>query len=324
MSVDLVIFEEKNRREAALYTAAISAMIMFLFYYITIFTETDIVKPDYGIEVNFGTSDKGSGDIQTHNAASDLKLKHESAPPKDKVENVTPPVKPVEPKVEKVKSTPVKAETAITSKVESPVKVKDITDNKTKVTPPKVTPAKVEPVKAPPAPVKVEAPKTVVKPDAGSLYSKPGGKTGGNGTIGTSTTPGGNNNGDGAKGEVGDKGDPKGKIDAPLYSGKPGSGGNGNGGNGGSGSGLVMTGWTWSKKPVVNDDSDETGNIRFEIKVDEQGEILSVKVLSTTVSQSVVNMYKRAIEKVSFVPTNNGARQAVSTGTINIKINPRN
>jgi hypothetical protein len=318
MSVQLEVLEEKNRRDAAIYTAAITALILFLFYYIKIFAESDVVKPDYGIEVNFGTSDKGSGDIQTFNKPSDIKNNIESAPEASKAtKTVSPAPKPIEPKVEKVKAPPAKADAAITSKVESSVKMKDITDNKTKV-----TPAKVEPVKAtPPAPVvKAEPAKPVPKPDAGSLYSKPGAKTGGNGTIGKTSTPGGNNNGDGANGEVGDKGDPKGKIDAPLYSGKPGSGGSG----AATGNSLNLTGWTWSKKPVVVDDTDEVGYIKFEIKVDDQGQILSVRPVSFTVSQSVVNTYKRAIEKVSFVPTTNGNRPAVSTGTINIKINPRN
>jgi periplasmic protein TonB len=319
MSVQLELFEEKNRREAAIYTALVTGAVLCLFYFITIFKETDQLKPDYGIEVNFGTSDKGSGDIQTYNKANDLKEKIESAPEASKAKkDVAPPVvKPVEPKVEKVVKAPAKEETAVTSKVESPVKIKEA-PAKAKPTPvkpaetAKPAPAKVEPVKPTPVPP---------KPDAGSLYSKPGAKTGGNGTVGTTSKSGGNNNGDGAKGEVGDKGDPKGKIDAPLYSGKPGGGG---GTGTASGNSLNLTGWTWSKKPVVNDNSDETGNIKFEIKVDDQGEILSVRVLSTTVSQSVVNLYKRAIEKVSFVPTGSGNRPAVSTGTINIKINPRN
>ncbi|MES2797574.1 MAG: hypothetical protein V4683_16520 [Bacteroidota bacterium] len=315
MSVFLKDFEEKNKREAAVYTMLVTGSLLFLFYFITIFKDADIVKPDYGIEVNFGTSDKGSGDIQTFNKPNDLKNDFESAPEQSKaIKDVAPPVvKPAEPKVERVKEL-TKVETAVTSKVESPVKIKEAPE-KAKPTPTKPVeaakpaPAKVEPVKPTPVPP---------KPDAGSLYSKPGSKTGGNGTKGTTSTPGGNNNGDGAKGEVGDKGDPNGKVDAPLYSGKPGGGGTG------SGNSLNLTGWTWSKKPVVNDNSDETGTIKFEIKVDDQGEVLSVKVLSTTVSRSVVNLYKQAIEKVSFVPTGSGARSAVSTGTINIKINPRN
>ncbi len=320
MSAYLEHFEEKNKREAAIYTALVSGIILCLFYFITIFKDADIVKPDYGIEVNFGTSDLGSGNIQTYNKANDLPNEEESAPEtsKAKVETPAPPViKPVEAKSEKIKV--IKEAPVVTSKVESDVKVKETKDTKAKPIPTKPVetskpaPVKAEPVKPAPIPP---------KPDAGSLYSKPGAKTGGNGTVGTSSKPGGNNNGDGAKGEVGDKGDPKGKVDAPLYSGKPGGGG-GSGAASGSNS-LNLTGWTWSKKPVVNDNSDETGNIRFEIKVDDQGEILSVKVLSSTVSQSVVNLYKRAIEKVSFVPTGSGNRPAVSTGTINIKINPRN
>jgi hypothetical protein len=327
MSAYLESFELKNKREAAIYTAAITAAILCLFYFITIFKDADTIKPDYGIEVNFGTSDKGSGDLQTFNEASDLKNPEESAPKEtNDVKNTAPPIeKPAEPKVEKVKAA-TKVETAVTSKVESPVKIKEApakakptpvkTEEATKPAKPTPTPAKVEPAKPTPIPP---------KPDAGSLYSKAGTKAGGNGTKGTSTTPGGNNNGDGAKGEVGDKGDPKGKIDAPLYSGKPGSGGTGGGGaGGGSGSSLEMSGWKIGRKLEVNDNSDDTGMVRFEVKVDDQGQLLSIKVLQNTLSQSLVNKIKKALESASFVPTGAGNLPPVSTGRFTYRINPRN
>ena len=312
MSFQLEIFEQKNRREAALKTAGYTIAILLLMWFVKIFDGSDLPKPDYGIELNFGTSDIGSGNIQTFNQPNDAPEKHESAPPAAKETKVeTAKAVPLPPKVEPVKvKTPPSSD--ITSKVESPVKVKATENNKPAPTPAKtasVAKAEPKPEPAKPAPVA----------DAGSLYSKPGSKTGGNGSIGTNSKPGGNNNGDGKPGEVGDKGVPEGKPDAPLYKGRTGSGTPTS-----SGSGLQLTGWTWSRKPVVEDDSDEVGNIRFEIKVDDQGDLISVRAVSFTVSQRLVNLYKKAIERVSFVPTNNGARPPVSTGVINIKINPRN
>jgi periplasmic protein TonB len=313
MSVHLEIFESKNRRDAALKTAAFTISILLLMWFVKIFDGTDLPKPDYGIELNFGTSDIGSGDIQTFNQPNNLPDRHESAPPAAK-ENKTETTKAVAlpPKTEpvKVKEQP---SSDITSKVESPVKVK--TTENTKPAP--TTPVKAAPTKA--AEPKPEPAKPTPVADAGSLYSKPGSKTGGNGSVGTTNKPGGNNNGDGKPGEVGDKGVPEGKPDAPLYKGRQGSGNPAP-----TGGALQLTGWNWAKKPVVDDDSDEVGNIKFEIKVDDQGELISIRAVSFTVSQRLVNLYKKAIERVSFVPTNNGVRPPVSTGTINIKINPRN
>lgn len=326
MSIYLAQFEEKNRREAAIYTAIVSAIILSLFYFITIFKDADIVKPDYGIEVNFGTSDLGSGNVQTYNKANDLPNEEESAPEasKAKVETPAPPViKPVESKPEKVKV--VKEAPVVTSKVESDIKVKETKDTKVKPTPTATKPVET----SKPAPVKATPVKPAPippKPDAGSLYSKPGAKTGGNGTVGTSSKPGGNNNGDGAKGEVGDKGDPKGKIDAPLYSGKPGSGGNGAGGTGGgtAGSSLDMSGWKIARKLEIVDNSDDTGMVRFEVKVDDRGQLLSIKVLQNTLSQSLVNKIKKALENADFIPTGSGALPAVSTGRFTYRITSRN
>jgi periplasmic protein TonB len=314
MSMTVDIFENKNKRDAALKTAAYSITLLLLMWFVKIFDGSDLPKPDYGIELNFGTSDIGSGDVQTFNEPNNSPERHESAPPAAKEPNPEPAkAVALPPKVtpEKIKTPP---STDITSKVESPVKVKASENTK-----PAVQPVKTAPVK--PVEPKPEPAKPAPVADAGSLYTKSGSKTGGNGTTGTTSRPGGNNNGDGKPGEIGDKGVPEGKIDAPLYKGRTGSG---NPTPASSGSGLQLTGWKWSRTPVVEDDSDETGYIRFEIKVDEEGNLIAVRPVNFTVSQRLVNLYKRAIERVNFVATNSGARPAVSTGTVTIKINPRN
>jgi periplasmic protein TonB len=304
--------ERENRKMAGIYTLATNTIIFLLLFFVKIFEFHQPPILDGGIELNFGTDAKGSGDIQTHNKASDIKSKVESAPAPDKEEIKTKPLPPR--KVEPVEPTPIKntkptktaPEAPIkTSKVESPVKVPEQKETK------KPTPVTNKPTspEAKPAPAKPVEPTPQPQVNQGGLFKKSNGKSTSNGTTGTSNQPGGNNNGDGKNGEVGDQGDPKGNINAKGLYGKGGSGG-------GNGASLNLSGWTWSRKPVVNDDSDDVGRIVFQIKVDEEGNIMSVKVLENGVSPSVMEKYRRAVQGLDLRPTSAGSPPPVSTGTI--------
>jgi hypothetical protein len=258
------------------------------------------------VEVNFGTEDRGSGRIQTRNKASDSPNPVDVRPSDKRPD----PKTNTTPRLERTRVTPVaKAEDAkpaktatekpdISSKVESPVS-----------TPPRSEPTKVAtktsaPVErvAPPAPPtkKVET----VNNDA--LFKRSSGGGGSNGTVGKAAGTGGNNNGDDASG-VGDKGNPNGKIDAKSLYGTP----------GGASSGVAfdVSGWAMAGRPSVNDDSDETGKIVFEIKVDGSGDIVNVRTRQTTVSPSVVDVYRKAVQRLRLRPKG-GATPPTATGTI--------
>lgn len=258
------------------------------------------------VEVNFGTTNRGSGRIQTHNKASDSPDPEEKRPaektPNPKV-NTTPRIEKTHvtpsPKVEDAK--PAKTVTekpVIASKTESPVTVPDRPEPK-RIESPKAT-APVEKV-APPAP-----PKKVETVNNDALFKKSSGGGGSNGTIGKASGTGGNNNGDDASG-VGDKGNPNGKINAKEFYGTP----------GGAPTGVAfdVSGWSMASKPNVNDDSDETGKIVFKITVDGDGEITSVRQLQSTVSPSVGEAYRRAVQKLRLRPKG-GATPPTSSGTI--------
>jgi periplasmic protein TonB len=86
---------------------------------------------------------------------------------------------------------------------------------------------------------------------------------------------------------------------------------------------LNITGWTWTNKPTVMDDSDETGVIKFRIKVDADGDVVDVNHIESTVSPAVVQQYKRAVQKTKFKPTSDGDKPDISTGTVTFRLNPR-
>ncbi|MFN8355888.1 MAG: hypothetical protein U0Y10_15635 [Spirosomataceae bacterium] len=304
--------EQKNRQIAAGLTLTTNLVIFSLLLFIKIWQDIPLESSD-GIEINFGTSNVGSGTIQTMNKPSDLPNNIESKPA-DKEEK-KPEVKEIvkekipEPKVETKKTPPVEPSLK-TSKEESPVKVPEKPTKKTE-TPVEKSDKNTKPVESKPV-EKPARPQPTVETKA--LYKKGNGQNS-NGTTGTNPQPGGNNNGDDKSG-VGDKGNPEGKLDAKALYGKPGTGKGGNGNGNGTGASIAISGWTWSSKPVVNDDSDESGKIVFQVKLDEQGDIISVRIVEKTVSQSVAEVYKRAVEKINFVPTTSGERSATSTGTI--------
>jgi hypothetical protein len=165
-----------------------------------------------------------------------------------------------------------------TTTAESPVEVPEKTTAKTEKPTPKVT-----------------NPNPTAKPNET--------RESGTGSGAKSSGGGGANDGN-VKGAVGNQGDPNGNPDALNY-GKRG------------GSSLQMTGWKWDEPPTPDDKSEATGKIVFEVKVDETGEIVGIKTLERTVDPSIVEKYKKAVEKLTFSKTRDNQNPAeTSTGRI--------
>ena len=165
-------------------------------------------------------------------------------------------------------------------------------------------------------PEKKPDPKPVVNNDALMTPNPKKDGAGGN-EGGTSDKVAGNNNGD-KTGKVGDQGNPEGKLEAKALYGTPGGGG------GGTGPAYNIRGWMPDSRPNVNDGSDESGRVVFQVKIDDEGRIISVVPIEKTVSPAVVAFYKREVEKLTFSPTSENTVPApVSTGTITFIIRSR-
>ena len=88
-------------------------------------------------------------------------------------------------------------------------------------------------------------------------------------------------------------------------------------GGGGGGVGLDLAGWNWDEIPRPNIPNNESnGKIIFEIKVDDNGEIISYRVLEKTLSIEAEKACKEAIEKLTFSKKSGAAVPDVSTGKI--------
>ena len=299
-------FREEHRREALMGAVVVHALLAAVFIF-TVFKGPDppLTFGGDGVELNYGIDEAGSGDLQTLAQANPSPNREDSRPP---ARNPTPQPQPV------VRSTPAPtppaaAEKIITSEAEeSPVKVPPVEK-------PAPTPAPEPPREEP---VREAPPKPAPKPR--TLYTPKGSADGGgNGSSGTSTTPTGNNNGD-RPGSVGDQGDPRGSLDAKALYGQPGSGGSGSS-PGSGGNGLEMSGWTVAGKltaPVLDNNS---GFVRFRIRIDENGEVESVAKVAGNVSPAQEKVCRDAVMQASFRRTT--AAGGGATGYYTFKVTVR-
>ena len=273
----------------------IHGLLLVLFIFLLAWRAPDPPLPEYGIELNFGLDNVGTGDVQKEIPANDNDSEEEAKPDEpteqpeveevmeQSVEEVTETIEEV---VEEVVPEP---EAVVTQPIESP----DVVKEEEKPAPEK------EPVKEPEE-VKESTPEPLKYPDKNPT-------DGGGGKDGDSNSPESSNHGDNTD-ATGDKGDPEGTIDSRALYGTSGGGG---------GSSLSMTGWVWDAKPRPNDQSDENGRIVFEIKIDEDGEIIYVKTIEKTVSPAVERVYRQEVEKLTFSPTSGNTVPApTSTGRI--------
>jgi|GEM_PF-1332448 protein TonB len=134
--------------------------------------------------------------------------------------------------------------------------------------------------------------------------------------VSSQNTYKGGNTGDGDGTAKGNQGSQQGTLDGRNYYGQPGNGTGGPGGNG-NGTSLEMNGWHWLKEPKINDASDEAGKIVFRIKVDDEGNLISVTPIEKQVSAAVVKKYEEAIWKIEFEKNRNNSNvESFSTGII--------
>ncbi|GAC1374434.1 MAG: hypothetical protein NVSMB30_17410 [Hymenobacter sp.] len=292
MAID---YQEPHRREGLIGTLIVHGLLLLLF----IFTVFKGPNPPLaalggdGVELNYGLDEAGSGNVQSMATANKSLNRVDSRPP---VASPDPQPRPA---------------TAATPEPTPPAQEKIITSEAEE------SPVSETPVETP-APPKEEV-KATPKParKVAVAFSPKGSATGGgNGVGGTSTTPTGNNNGD-RPGAVGDQGDPNGSLDAKALYGAPGHGGTGS--SPGSG-GLEMSGWRFESTPVVDAVDDNSGVIRFKIKISADGEVESVSIVSGNVSPAQEKLCRDKLLNANFIKTNAAAGGATGFYTFKIVV----
>lgn len=299
--------ERKNKRLGMIISVGLHLSLLILFFFILAWRAPNPPLPDYGIELNFGLESGFGVDQPTTppNVSENIEdaAPETSAAAEEVAENLSVPEEAVEPIQESQPEVNQPVEEVIpTQPTESPV-VKETPEVKKEVK--EKTP---EPVKKP-----VTTPKEDKKV-AEKAETKTSNTSGADGTAGEKNEPKASGQGN-EKDKAGDAGDPAGSVDArALY---------GTQGGGGGGPALEISGWMWDQAPNRRDASNENGRIVFEFKIDDEGYVISIRTLETTVSPQVLQFYKDQLQGITFSQTNSAAPPPVTTGKVTFVIKSR-
>ena len=275
---DYAYKEKKNRIIGISVSIGLHILLVLLFLWVTAWKEPYPPLPEYGIELNVGFVDTGSGSEPISGEESEQIEETITEQETEEVEATETVEEVFEQPTEEMSDTSEDAVNEVVTNEESAVKVEDQIEK----TPEVKKEEKVEEVK-----------KEEPKANPNALF------------------PGNNASQGNTNDQTGDQGNPDGKVDADAMMGPQG---------GGSGSQLDMSGWRWDSPPRPNDPSQQSGKIVFEIRVDGNGEVISVRAIETTVSAEVVKIYQDEVAKLSFSRTSGGQIANQSKGTITFLI----
>lgn len=278
--------EERDRRLAGILTVVIYAILLTIFIFTVVWSPPDPPIPVYGIEVNFGTDNAGSGKVQSQSKANNNPNLDDARP------NIT---RPTPAPVTETRPTTQPVERATEKTVEQPVSRPLVTED------PNSPDVREERKVSPPV---TSRPSEQPRPNEPPANTESGKGTGDRSIA--------NNNGN-VPGTTGDQGRPEGSLNSDALMGSGGSGG----------TSLDIAGWTWETRPVVNDRSSETGRLEFEIRVDRNGDVVGVRLLFRSVSPSVARIYEEALKEVTFRPTSAGSRPSITVGRVVFNITAR-
>ncbi len=279
--------ERKNRRTGLIVSSGFHLALLLLFIFLLAWKEPNPPLPEYGIEINFGTSEVGSGDIQPEDVSNQTENQENSQPEEQQPEEETNDTEEI---VEESVTEETPEIPEITEDIESP----DVIDETEKI--------KEELVEEPIDDTQNNKEKITEQPVEEEKEDTEGSQNEEAKEDEASTSHGDNIE------KEGDKGDEEGTVDARALYGNKGGGG---------GASYQLAGWLWDFVPKPNDTSSESGKIVFEITIDDQGEIISVKTVERSVSPSVEKLYKDEVRRLTFSKTSENTRPApVSKGKI--------
>lgn len=293
--------EKKNHRLGIISSIGIHVAMLLLFFFVMGWTAPNppLGEVGSGIELNFGLDDQGGGDIQPEVPPGAV----ESTAPEKKVEEAQIPQEEKVKAEQKPEET--KVETPLTSEEESPVTVKESRKEAKVTREVKEKPAEVKPMEQL-AESKKEEKKVVKEPDARKGAEEKKG------------TPGPSQGDD--KGKAGDKGNPQGTLDAKSLYGKPGTGGDGDGGGGGGG--ISVSGFAGFERPTIAKPeipNESYGTYSFKVKVNRDGQVISIIPISKGISLEAERIFKRTIENTEFISKETNLT-ADSEGTITFRV----
>ncbi|MCC5936668.1 MAG: energy transducer TonB [Lunatimonas sp.] len=300
--------DANNRRKAMIITFIVNLLVITALYFIVVWRQPVPPIPQFGLELNLGFTDTGSGNVQTTAPPAETREQVTEAPaPGEQAQQVTQAAVPkAAPETSVARPAPAQSQRQVEtqSRVESPLKGAETTAEAVKES--------AKPTQTPPAtaPSTAEAPKTETKA-AEKPTVDPRAIFGAGGTTGTGNQPSSGSS-QGSSNRPGDEGNPQGTVDGRsiLQSGR---------GNAGDGAGynLDLAGWDFASKPNIQDRvSTRNGRIVFRITVDQDGRIQQAIPLEYNVSNEVLSYYRTVVNQLSFKRQSGNPTADFSTGRI--------
>jgi outer membrane biosynthesis protein TonB len=295
--------EKESKRFGLISTIIAHALLVALAFYMVAWTPPDPPIPQYGIEVNFGTDEAGFGEKQSDvkaNKSESFEREKPSTPITKTETNTTVPK--IEPLVtpsyveEEIEEEIVKNTSPVVEESKEAVVVKE--------SKPVEKEKKEEKVEKEEKPIE----KPTEKPKEVNSETTLAGDDSKKGDTGNNDSPLANNNGN-VEGANGDQGSKYGTLNSDALLGD-------SYGSGGNKPSLDMPGWRWGSVPNPKDPSGEVGKIVFEIKIDDSGEILSIKTLYRTVPKTIVDIYQQSLYEINFEPSDDAEPAPITTGKV--------
>jgi hypothetical protein len=282
--------ERKSRIQSAIVTFVIQLLLFLAFYFMVVWEQPNPPIPTYGLELNLGFSDFGSGD-PSEVLPNSSEIPGTEAPAPGDIAPPTQSVSASNASASKAKPSTYQAVSA----QPSPIK------GETVVTP---TPVKEETKEVPSNQKVMEQPKL----DQRAVFGA-GGKSGKGSNPNTSSGQGNSN-------AAGDQGRPTGTVDGRALQGS----GSGKGTAGGAGYSLDLAGWDFASRPSINDRvSTRNGRIVFNITVDGSGKVVQALPLEYNVSNEVLAYYRQVVNQLNFKKSG-GSTAEFSKGKITFVI----
>lgn len=280
--------EKKYRRAGWITSAGVQLALLILFYFLIAWKEPFPPIPSYGIELSFGIEQSGRGEPPV-SAPQPVEEVEEYSDDTEETEEETSE-EASEPDVEPLEELPIEENNVPVSETPSPDVVETKPEKKEEVNE-KTQPEKKEPEK-PKAEKKEEVKEEKPLNPAATMSQS------NDSELNTSS---------GEDAKEGIAGKKEGTIDGRALMGEQGAS---------NGASLQMAGWVWDFTPQPKDQSTESGKIVYRIKIDQDGYIIGVDLISSTVSLDVERYYKQSVERLSFSKTNEYKPAATSSGTI--------
>ncbi|SMD44509.1 hypothetical protein SAMN00777080_3131 [Aquiflexum balticum DSM 16537] len=303
--------EAENKRKALIITIIVNILVLLAIFFIVVWREQVPPLPKYGMELNLGFTDTGSGNNQTTAPPSETQTANTEAPaPGDQSPKPVEATVPVtQPKTEAAKPATSKAKPTVEalSKTPSPVKASE------KPTPAVKDPSPAKKETAPVTQPSVsEAEKTTTKAEEKPKIDQRA-IFGAGGTTGSGSKPAAGS-AQGSSTQKGDEGKPTGTVDGRAIMGS----GSGEGVPGpASGYNLELAGWDFASRPNIRDNvSTRNGKIVFRITVDDAGKIVQAVPLEYNVSNEVLAYYRTVINQINFKRQGGAATADYSQGKI--------